>query len=210
MALTAANVRVGAGRVFMDVTSPAINVALNIGATGVPTSAGADVEVGLTEGEAVFTYEVAYFEVMAEQSLASIEVFAHEEMAQLEFTMKEYITANIEDFFNALTTQFTDAAPAGSADSVRLHQGGRILGQASAAGEVTLQSVCLIAPIPNTSTVNQRFTYVILHQAYQSESAAARYSKSGDTLMKVTFKAIADLTRGDTATLFTLGVEANP
>ena len=209
MALTAANVRVGAGRIFMDVTSPALGVALNIGATGIPSTGGGDVEVGLTEGEAIFTYEVSYFEVMAEQSLASIEVFAHEEMAQLEFTMKEYITANIDDFFNGLTNQATVAAP-GSADTIRLHEGGRILGQASAAGEVTLQSVCLIAPIPNTSSVNQRFTYVILHQAYQSEAAAARYSKSGDTLMKVTFKAIADLTRGDTATLFTLGIEANP
>ncbi len=204
MALNAANVRVGAGRLYMGTTPPAAGVALTI-TNGVPSSG---VEVGLTEGEAVFTYEVTYFEVMAEQSLASVEVYATEEMAQLEFTMKEYIQANINDFLAAMVLT-ANVAAGGDAATMDIHEGGRILGQAAGAGEVTLQAALLVAPIPNTSGVDQRFTYVLLHQAYQSEAAAARYTKSGDTLMKVTFKAIADLTRGDTATLFQLGVELN-
>ncbi len=206
MALNAANVRVGAGRLFMGTTPPVAGNAINIGATGVPPDG---TEVGLTEGEAVFTYEVTYFEVMAEQSLAAVEVFATEESAQLEFTMKEYIQANIEDFFVAMLATTVGAAGNAGPTATDIYEGGRILGQAAGAGEITLQSVCLVAPIPNTSGVAQRYTYIILHQAYQSEAAAARYTKSGDTLMKVTFKAVADLTRSDTATLFQIAIERN-
>ena len=207
MALNAANVRVGAGRLFMGTTPPAAGNALDLTPAGVPPSG---TEVGLTEGEAVFTYEVTYFEVMAEQSLASVEVFATEEMAQIEFTMKEYIQANIEDFFVAMLATTVGAGgnpgPGGGTD---IYEGGRILGQAAGAGEISLQAVVLVAPIPNTSSVAQRYTYIMLYQAYQSEAAAARYTKSGDTLMKVTFKAIADLTRADTSTLFQIAVERN-
>ncbi len=207
MALTAANIRVGAGRVFMGVTPSALGNAINIDGTGVPPTG---VEVGLTDGEAVFTYEVTYFESMAEQSLASVAVFATEEMAQLEFTMKEYVQANIEDFFASLLAT-TVGAPgnAGPAGGTDIYEGGRILGQAAGAGEVTLQSCMLVAPIPNTSGVSQRFTWVILFQAFQNEAAAVRYTKAGDSLLKVTFKAIADLTRGDTSTLFQVAIERN-
>lgn len=207
MALNAANVRVGAGRIYMGTTAPAAGNALDLSAAGVPPSG---VEVGLTDGEAVFTYEVTYFEVMAEQSLAAVEVYATEEAAQLEFTMKEYVRANIEDFFASLLTTTVGApgnpGPAGGTD---IYEGGRILGSAAGAGEVTLQSCLLVAPIPNTSAVAQRYTYVILYQAYQSESAAVRFTKAGDSLLKVTFKAIADLTRADTTTLFQVAIERN-
>lgn len=192
----------------MGVTPPAQGVALNI-ANGVPTTG---VEVGLTEGEAVFTYEVTYFESMAEQSLATVAVFASEEAAQLEFTMKEYSQANINDFLAAMVSTANVAAPEGDPVGLTMdiHEGGRILGIAAGAGEVTLQSVCLVAPIPNTSGTDQRYTYVLLHQAYQSEAAAVRYAKGSDSILKVTFKAVADLTRGDFGTLFQVGVELNP
>lgn len=207
MALNAANIRVGAGRVYMGTTPPAAGNALDLTASGVPPSG---TEVGLTEGESVFTYEVTYFESMAEQSLAAVAVFATEESAQLEFTMKEYVQANIEDFFASMLSTTVGApgnpGPAGGTD---IYEGGRILGQAAGAGEVTLQSCVLVAPIPNTSGVAQRYTYVMLYQSYQSEAAAIRYTKAGDSLMKVTMKAIADLTRADTTTLFQVAVERN-
>lgn len=204
MALTAANIRVGAGRLYMGTTPPAQGVALTI-TNGVPATG---TEVGLTEGEAIFTYEVTYFEVMAEQSLGIVGVFATEEAAQLEFTMKEYSQANINDFLIAMVQTANVAAP-GDAITMDIHEGGRILGIAAGAGEIILQATLLIAPIPATSGVDQRYTYVLLHQAYQSEAAAARYTKAGDTLLKVTFKAVCDLTRGDFGTMFQIGVELN-
>lgn len=206
MALNAANVRVGAGRIYMGTTPPVAGSGLILTA-GVPATG---VEVGLTEGEAVFTYEVTHFEVMAEQSLAAVEVYATEESAQLEFTMKEYVAANIRDFFGEMLTFTADAGggPAG-APVQDIYEGGRVLGLAAGAGEITLQACLIVAPIPNTSGVAQRYTYVMLYQSYQSEASAVRYTKSGDSLMKVTFKAIADLTRADTTTLFQVAVERN-
>ena len=73
MALNAANVRVGAGRIYFGTTPPTAGQHINLAATGIPLTG---TEVGLTEGESVFTYEVTYFEVMAEQSLGAVEVFA--------------------------------------------------------------------------------------------------------------------------------------
>ena len=207
MALNAANVRVGAGRIYMGTTPPSAGEHINLPGTGIPSTG---TEVGLTEGESVFTYEVTYFEIMAEQSLGAVEVFATEETAQLEFTMKEYIQANIEDFFNTMLATSVDAVPTTPGTPFTdIYEGGRILGLAAGAGEVTLQSVILVAPIPNTSAVAQRYTYIMLYQAYQSEASAVRYTKSGDSLLKVTMKGICDLTRGDTSTLFQLAVERN-
>lgn len=205
MALNAANIRVGAGRVYMGTTAPAAGDAIVI-ADGTP---GTGVEVGLTEGEAVFTYEVTFFEVEAEQSLGIVGVFASQEAAQLEFTMKEYVQANIEDFFASMLSSNINTGAGDAHADTDVYEGGRILGLAPAAGEVTLQSCILIAPIPHTSGVEQRFTWCMLYQAYQSEAAAVRYAKGSDTLMKVTMKAVADLSRGDTATLFQVAIERN-
>lgn len=200
MALNAANIRVGAARIYMGVTPPTSGEALNLDASGVPPDG---TEVGLTEGEAVFTYEVTYFESEAEQSLAAVAVFATQEQATLEFTMKEYVQANIQDHLHSLVAVTTNAAPVEGSQEKDIYEGGR------ASGEVSLQSVTLVAPIPNTADVAQRYTWAMLYQAYQSEAAAMRFTKSGDTLLKTTFKAIADLTRADTSTLFQVGVERN-
>lgn len=190
MSLVAANVRVGAGRIYMGVTPASAGDAVDLTA-GVP---GSGVEVGLTEGEAVFTYEVTYFEIMAEQSLASVAAFASEESAQIEYTMKEYITANIIDHLG----QGLVANSAPGDDNI--FEGGKL------SGELTLQSCMLVSKVSGTAL----YTYALLNQAYQSESAALRYTKSGDTLMKVTMKGIADITRADTSTLFQLCIETPP
>jgi hypothetical protein len=187
MALVAANVRVGAGKVYIGVTPASAGDAVDLTA-GVP---GTGTEVGLTEGESVFTYEVTYFEIMAEQSLASVAAFASEESAQIEYTMKEYITANIIDVLGeGLIAQ---SAPGGD----NIFEGGKL------ASDITLQSVMLVSKVSGTAF----YTYAFLYQAYQSESATLRYTKSGDTLMKVTMKGIADITRADTSTLFQLCIE---
>lgn len=202
MALNAANIRVGAARIYMGTTPPTSGQALDLSASGVPPTG---TEVGLTEGEAVFTYEVSYFEMMAEQSLAAVGVWATEESAQLEFTMKELVNANIQDFLHSLVIVTTNAAPVEGGQSKDIFEGGR------GSGEVTLQSVTLVAPAfgpaPNNGVGTIRFQYVMLYRAYQSEAAALRFTKSGDELMKTTFKAVADLTRSDGSTLFQVGAE---
>ncbi len=187
MTLVAANVRVGAGKIYVGVTPAAAGDAVDL-TTGVP---GSGVEVGLTEGESVFTYEVTYFEIMAEQSLSSVAAFASEETAQIEYTMKEYITANILDVLGEGLVANT------SPGDDNIFEGGKL------SSDITLQSIMLVSAISGTAL----YTYAFLYQAYQSESATLRYTKSGDTLMKVTMKGIADITRADTSTLFQICLE---
>lgn len=203
MALNASNIRVGAARIYMGTTAPAVGQSLDLNADGTPTTG---VEVGLTEGESVFTYEVTYVEIMAEQSLAPVGVWATAESAQIEFTMKELVNANIQDFLATLVVVTTNSAPDTDPNQSKdTFVGGR------ASGEVTLQSVLLVAPAtgpaPNLGVGTVRYQWAMLFRAYQSDSAALRFTKTGDQLMKVTFKGIADLARTDQSTLFQVGVE---
>jgi hypothetical protein len=203
MALNAANIRVGAARIYMNVTAPAVGQALALSDEGVPPDGQ---EVGLTEGESVFTYEVTFMDINAEQSLSPVAVFATEEKATIQFTMKEMVNANIQDFLYSLVevTENVSASPGGETD---IFEGGR-----TCAGAIPLQSVTLVTPscdgpAPNLGANTIRFEYVMLFKAYQSEAASLRFAKAGDQLMKVTFMGIADVGRADGSTLFTLGVE---
>ncbi len=202
MALNAANIRVGAGRIYMGTSgNPAGGTAIDLSTAGVPPGG---VEVGLTEGESVFTYEITFFESQAEQSLASVAVFQSEESAMLEYTMKEYTSANLVDAMQEGAIAVSLAASSGGTDpagGIDIYEAGRLSSQ------ITTQTVTITSEVPNTTP--QRYTYIALWSAYQSEATALRFTKSGDTLMKVSMKAIADLTRADTSTLFQIGIEQN-
>jgi len=184
VALDATKIKAGPGRFYIDVTPPTSPAPLALVA-GVPATG---TELGLTDGEAVFTYEVEYFEVMADQVLPPVAVFAQAEHARLEFTMKEYEAAKVKAALQQPTLT-VDNVSSPKTDTFNI--GGE-------AFEVTLRSVVLVSRIPNTSP--QRYTIIMLYKAYQSEASALRVTKSGETLMKCTFVGIADLTRnvGDT------------
>lgn len=204
MALNAANIRVGAARIYMNVTAPAVGDALDLGTDGVPPDGD---EVGLTEGESVFTYTVSFLDIMAEQSLSPVAVFATQEEATIQFTMKEMLNANIQDFLFSLVTETDGASPAPDVGTRDVFEGGR-----TCAGAIPMQTVCLVTPScggpgPDLGAGSIRFEYVMLFKAYQSEAAALRFAKAGDQLMKVTFKGISDVSRADGSTLFSLGVE---
>ncbi len=184
MALDATKIKAGPGHFYIDVTLPTSPNPLAL-VSGAPATG---TELGLTDGEAVFTYEVEYFEVMADQVLPPVAVFAQAEHARLEFTMKEYEATKVKAALQqpALTI---DNVSAPKTDTFNI--GGETF-------EVTLRSIVLVSRIPNTSP--QRYTIIMLYKAYQSENLALRVTKSGESLMKTTFVGIADLTRnvGDT------------
>ena len=206
MALNAANIRVGAARIYMGTVAPPSGNPLTFDANGVPLESDyatpSGTEVGLTEGEAVFTYEVTYLDVMAEQSLAIVGVFATEENAQLEFTMKEITNDNIAAFLSSLAVE-TDGVGAGGLTDI--FEGGHC------GSDLSLTSLVLVAPacgvFPDTGTGSIEREYIMLFQAYQSESSALRFTKGGEQLMKVTYKGVADLTRQSGRTLFQIGIE---
>ena len=183
MALDPSKIRVAAGRIYAGVTNPASGSVLGL-TSGVPADG---TELGLTQGESVMTYEVTYDEEMSDQVLATVAVFATQEAFQLEFTMLEYANTQLTKFLQNATYTADEV----SSPKTDLYTIGNLAdGNGSA---VPLASIYLVSPIPGTSP--QRYTIVGLYQAYQSEPAVARYTREGSTVMKSTFKSVADLTR---------------
>jgi len=193
MTLNPSNIRLGPGRIYIGVTAPATGTPLIL-AAGAPTT-GTD--VGLTEGEVLFTFDVDYQEEEADQVLPAVAVFAKGEKASLEFTMKEYVATQLQAAFQ----QTTLISNEGTTPKTDLFEFG------GTGYEVTTRTVVVVSPIPNTSA--QRYTIVMLYKAYQSEPFKARYTKDGSTVMKVNFKGLADTTRNDADMLGQLVVERN-
>ncbi len=199
MALDPSKIRVAAGRIYRSVTNPSgIGTALAL-ATGAPSTG---TEMGLTQGESVMTYQITYLEEEADQVLAPVAVFATKEMMELDFTMLEYATSQLTQFFQQselttdnISTPNTDVFSIGN--------------MADGAGSsVSLDSLWLISPIPNTSP--QRYTMIGLYQTYQGDPGTVRYTKDGASIMKSKFKSIADLTRDAGDLLGQIVVERNP
>ena len=185
MGLDATKVKVGPGRLYIDVTVPAAATALVL-VNGVPATG---TELGLTSGESVFSYEVNYFEVMADQSLSPVGTFAQEEHAKLEFTMLEFSFANV--------TAYMQQATAGA---------GGLITFGSDQITVCPRSIVLVSEIPNC-VAETLYTIVMLYQAYQSENATMRFTRAGETLMKSTWIGIADPARADGDTLGQLVIQ---
>lgn len=183
MALTPSNIRVAAGRIYSGVTNPASGSPLSL-TSGAPTTG---IEVGLTQGESVFTFEVTYDEEMADQVLAPVAVFATQESMQLEFTMLEYAKDQLDDFFQQ-ADYTADEISTPKTDLFTMGNLGNGLGNL-----VPTTSMYLVSAIPATNP--QRYTIVGLYKAYQAAPATIRYTREGSSVMKSTYRAITDLAR---------------
>lgn len=195
MALTPTLIRVGSGRLYFGTTAPATGSVLGL-TTGVPTT-GTD--VGLTQGDVMFKYQTTYLEVEADQVLSFVKPFATKEEMSLEFSVLEYSASNINKFLG----QATLTTDNGSTPKTDLFT----MGGSAFRSAVTLTSVALVSAIPGTSP--QRYTIVMLYQAFQSEAAQASFSKDKPSLLKSTWKAVPDLARNDGDYLGQLVVERN-
>lgn len=196
MALDPTKIRVAAGRLYANVTAPAAFTPLALTA-GVPATG---TEMGLTQGESVFTYEVTYDEELADQVLSPVAVFATQEQMQLEFTLLEYAAANLQDALQQVKlTSNEGTAP--KTDTFTF-------GTTSPTGAaVALQSIVLVSSIPGTNP--QRYTIVMLYQAYQQAPSVMRYTREGSTIMKCTFRAMPLMSRSDQDLLGQVVIERN-
>jgi len=179
MALNPGKIQLGPGRIYVGVTLPTTETPLAL-TSGAPATG---TEVGVTEGETLFTYEVEYLEEGCEQILPAVAVFAKGQTASLEFGMKEYAAANLQ----AAMQQVKLTANEGASPKYDL----LTFGGPDAA--VVCTSVVVVSAIPNTTP--QRHTLAMLYSAYQSEPMKARYTAKGSTVLKATFKAIAVASR---------------
>lgn len=88
MAFDVTKIHVGAARIWTGVTAAATGTPPTYitHTAGVP---GSGTEIGLTEGDCAFSYTLKKSEIVAEQSLGPVDVFAESEMVKLTFTMQE-------------------------------------------------------------------------------------------------------------------------
>lgn len=195
MALTPTLIRVGAGFLYFGTTAPASGSPLAL-TSGVPATGTG---VGLTQGDVMFHYQTTYLEVEADQVLAAVKPFAIKEEMALEFSVLEYSASNILKFLGQANLT-TDNISTPNTDLFTM-------GGSSFKSAVNLSSVTLVSAIPGTSP--QRYTVVMLYQAFQAEAAQASFSKDKVTLLKSKWTAVPDLTRTDGDYLGQLVVERN-
>lgn len=196
MALDPTKIRVGAGFLYFGTTAPSSGSALAL-SSGVPGSGSA---TGLTQGDVIFHYQVTYLEVEADQVLAPVKPFATKEEMTLEFSALEYSNATNLNKFLGQANLTTDNVSTPKTDLFTM-------GGSAFKSAVNLTPVVLVSAIPGTSP--QRYTLVMLYQAFQSSAAQAAYSKDKVTLLKSIWKAVPDLTRTDGDYLGQLVIERN-
>ena len=186
MAQNANNIHVGPGRIFIGVTAPATGTppSLLSHTNGVPASG---TEVGHTEGDATFTYQLVKGELVSEQALAPIGVYAESEMCQLRFTCQERVYAALQTVFDNIGTA-TDSAK-------DLFYGG------GGSGVLNPKTACVVLTSRQRAQTS-RFEVLALYKAYSVEGFVVAYSRTTPSTYSVTMKGLSDDTRNDGDRLF--------
>jgi hypothetical protein len=179
MALDITKVHVGMARIFTGVTV-AVSGAPPTYVThtnGVPATG---TEIGLTDGDTVFQYQLKKTEVTAEQSLGPVDVFADSEMAQLTFTMQE---ANA----NALKIAFDSSVgyDPTSGDGFYFGNGTSVL--------APMTTTVFFSAVRRDNTA--KYFVGMLYKAYSKDGINFPMSRTKKGMVKVTLIALADLTR---------------
>jgi hypothetical protein len=179
MALTESRVHAGPVRIFNGVTPAATGTppTYTTHTSGVPASG---TELGLTEGDAVLKYKLVKGKIDPEQSLAPVGVYAIGEEAS-------YTAMVLEQSYFTLQQAFDNVGKesVGAGDAFWFGGGTSVLAPTT---------TCLMA----TSVQRNAPTKFIVTQLYKVASmdgVEMPFRKKGHTVYKVTFDALADLSR---------------
>lgn len=179
MGFDVTKVHVGAARIWTGVTAavsgtPPTYIAHT---NGVP---GSGTEIGITEGDCTVSYQLKKGEMQAEQSLAIVDVYAIEELYTISFTMKE---SNA----NALKAALDSSVGYDSSGGDGFYFGG---------GTAVLapMNTCVFYSSPRRDNPAKYFVGQI-YEAYTMDPFTFPMGKKTESKVKVTLKAIADLTR---------------
>lgn len=186
MAQTAANIHVGAGRIWLGTTAPA---------TGTPPTwlthtdgaLATGTEVGHTEGESTFQYQLTKEELKSEQALASVDVYPTEEMCSLVFTAQERV-------LQTLRAAFDNIGDVDDATRTGFYGGG---------------GTSILAPRTQTVVLTSRrrdattkFEVLMIYKAFSVEALQLTYSRATPSRYAITLRGIADSSRNDGDRLF--------
>lgn len=180
-----ANILAGPARIFIGTFGTAVAPVTGTPPTlfqhtaGVPSGLQSGfTEVGYTTGPVTFTYKATKVELMPEQSLAAVDVFVSEEMAQIVFTAMERTYIALHTAFDNVGTQ---------SDTT---------GDFYYAGN----GAAIITPLFNTvfmSTPHRdnllKFSWACVYKAYSVDGVKLPFEKKKETTYQVTLKAVADV-----------------
>jgi hypothetical protein len=141
---------------------------------------GAPVEIGLTEGDCVFTYQLKKTEIMAEQSLLPVDVFSDSETCSLSFSMQELNA-------NAMKMAFDSAVgyDATAGDAMYFGNGANVM--------QPMKACIFFSSLRRDNTA--KFFVGQLYSCYSKDGMNFVMSRTKKNTTKVTFVGLADLTR---------------
>ncbi len=179
MALTPGRIHAGGAHIFTGVSLAATGTPPTyIGHTaGVPASG---TEVGVTDGPAEFHYEIVKELIQAEQSLAPVDVFVLDEIAEISFTCKEQVYHAIQRAFDNVGTEDISAGEAA------------YFGGGTAILSPRTECVMLTSIQRNAPT---KYIITVLYKAVNLEPLVLPFSKGGETMFQMRWRGLADLTR---------------
>lgn len=179
MAFNPNRIHVGPARIFVGVTNPASGAPPTFVAhtAGVPATG---TEIGLTNGDTLFTYEAKKAEVEAEQYYAGVDVYLQQESAKLSFTAQESTVVALKAAFDNIG-QFTD----GTKEAF-------YAGSGSGAFACLKQSVMITA----RQRVNPaKYLIILMYVAYPSKGLNYPFGRTKPAMSPVEFTSLADTTR---------------
>lgn len=181
MALDNTKIHWGPARIFLGGTAPTTGAPPTLVAhtSGVP-SAPAGTEVGHTEGDATFTYQLKKEAITSEQVLAAIDVMAVEEIAMLEFVCQEMT-------YNTLVTAFDNVGTISDGSKDLFYFGGGTAVLSPKTQCVTLTSIQRNAPT--------KFIVTCLYKVWTGEGAKFNFGRTKKTLYSVKLYGLADTAR---------------
>lgn len=181
MALDITKIHVGAARIWTNATvavsgAPPIYAAHT---AGVPTS-GSPIEIGLTEGDCLFTYQLTKTEINAEQSLGPVDVFASDEQLMLTFGLQESNAQALKVAFDSSVGYDPT-----SGDGFYVGNGTAVLAP---------MTTCVFFSAPRRDNPAKYFVGQ-LYKAYSKDGVKFPFSKTKKGVVQVTLIALADLSR---------------
>jgi hypothetical protein len=186
MALNPNEIHVSPARIYIDVTPPASGTPPTwlTHTNGVPATG---TEVGLTAGEAVFTWATEKADIESEQVMGIVDKFITRENAQLEFEAQERTYALIKRAFDNIGS-VNDATRLG------FYGGG--------GGTIINIQYATIALVSLRRDIAARYEVLLLYKCVCTSGMLLRYSRTTPSTYRVTFQALPDTTRSSGDQIF--------
>lgn len=177
MALNINNLHIGPARIWLGTTPPASALPPTmIGHTsGVPSTG---TEVGHTDGPTEIIYARTYNDIMSEQAFGTADIFISDEKLTLNLTIKERTYANLKSAFDAVGN-------VDDAGKTLLYSGGSVITPAT-------QGIFLSSPRRDNPA---KFEVLMIYKAIQVGPAQFQWGRSNQSLIKLSFRGLADTSR---------------